>query len=135
MQTSTSNPSSTDIDDLTRAEAEVAAREAHRAHGLVAAEQSSEGWAPELKPALIAAVAVATVAAVAGVVMLTRRSKRSRWLPPERSSAFGTAARGAGMFLLRLVARQVASQILAKVDGATTPAAAGASDLPPLRAL
>lgn len=120
MQTS-SNPSSTDIDDVTRTEAEVAARKAQLAHSLRQGDKSGQKLGQELRPAIIAGAAVVAIAAVAGVVMLARRNKRAHWLPPQRSSAFGNAARGAGMLLLRLVARQVASQVIAKLDGAPSP--------------
>jgi hypothetical protein len=124
MQTSTSNPSSTDIDDVSRAEAEVAARKAQLAHSLRQAEQSGQklvkNLGHELKPVVIAGVAVAALATVAGVtVMLARRSRRSRWLPPPQPSALATAARSAGMLLLRVLARQIAGQVVARLDGST----------------
>lgn len=130
MQSSTNNPSSTDIDDVTRAEAEVAVRKAQLAHSLRQAEESGQklvqNLGHELKPVVIAGIAVAALAAVAGVgVLLARRSGRSRWLPPQRPSALANAARGAGMFLLRMLARQVAGQIVAKLDGAAALPAAG----------
>lgn len=125
MQTSTSNPSSTDIDEVTRAEAEVAARKAQLAHSLRQAEQSGQtlvkNLGHELKPVVIAGIAVAAFATVAGVsIALARRNRRSRWLPAEQpSSALGTAARSAGMLLLRMLARQIAGQVVARLDGST----------------
>lgn len=94
---------------------------AEPARSLRRAESSSQrmvkGIGHELKPTLLAGLAVVTLATVAGVaIALARRSKRSVWLPPERPSALGTAARGAGIFLLRLAARQVAAQLLARLD-------------------
>lgn len=127
MQTSTSNPSSTDIDDVTRAEAEVAARKSQLAHSLRQAEKSGQdlvnNLGHELKPVVIAGIAVAALATVAGVtIALARRSRRSRWLPAEQPSALATAARGAGMMLLRLLARQIAGQVVARLDGSPAPA-------------
>lgn len=124
MQTSTSNPSSTDIDEVTRAEAEVAARKAQLAHSLRQAEQSGQtlvkNLGHELKPVVIAGIAVAAFATVAGVsIALARRNRRSRWLPAEQPSALGTAARSAGMLLLRMLARQIAGQVVARLDGST----------------
>ena len=125
MQTS-SNPTSTDIDDVTRTAAEVAASKAQLAHGLRQAEKGGQELVENLglKPAVIAGIAVAAVVTVGGIVLLARRNRRDQWLRPERPSALGNAARGAGMFLLRLVARQIASQVVAKIDGAAPPAAA-----------
>jgi hypothetical protein len=141
MQTSTTNPSSTDIDDVTRTEAELAARTARLAQsprqGEKSGQKTIQNAGHELKPAVIAGIAVAALATVAGVaVAISRRSGRSRWLPPQRPSALGKAARGAGMLLLRMLARQVASQIVARLDGA--PATSGAPTAshaaqPPLR--
>jgi hypothetical protein len=124
-----------DIDDVARAEAEVAARKADLSASLRQAEKSSERMVKhlgnELKPALVAGLAVVALAAVAGVTIALVRRKRSSsttWLQPERPSALGTAARGAGMFLLRLAARQMATQLMARldpplpaVDGARSP--------------
>jgi hypothetical protein len=126
MQTSTSNPSSTDIDDVSRAEAEVAARKAEFAHSLRQAEKSGESLVKnlghDLKPVVVAGIAVAALATVAGVtIALTRRNRRSRWLPAEQPSALATAARGAGMMLLRLLARQIAGQVVARLDGSAAP--------------
>jgi hypothetical protein len=135
MQTST-NVSPQDIDDVARAEAEVAARKADLSASLRKAEASSERMVKhlgnELKPALVAGLAVVALTAVAGVtIALVRRRRSSRWLQPERPSALGTAARGAGMFLLRLAARQVATQLMARLDAPPT-AANGAARSPVL---
>jgi hypothetical protein len=126
MQTSTSNPSSTDIDDVTRAEAEVAARKAQLAHSLRQAEKSGENLVKnlghELKPVVVAGIAVAALATVVGVtIALARRNRQSRWLPAEQPSPLATAARGAGMMLLRLLARQIAGQVVARLDGSAAP--------------
>jgi hypothetical protein len=119
-----------DTDDVARAEAEVAARKADLSASLRQAEKSSERMVKhlgnELKPALVAGLAVVALAAVAGVtIALVRRKRSSTWLQPEPPSALGTAARGAGMFLLRLAARQVATQLMARLDP-PSPAANGA---------
>jgi hypothetical protein len=124
MQSSTDvNPN--DTDDVARAEAEVAARKADLSASLRQAEKTSQRMVKhlgnELKPALVASIAVVALATVAGVtIALVRRRRSNTWLQPERPSALGTAARGAGMFLLRLAARQVATQLLARLDA--TPA-------------
>jgi hypothetical protein len=128
METST-NVNPNDIDDVARAEAEVAARKADLSASLRQAEKTSQrvvkNLSNELKPALVAGLAVVAVATVAGVtIALARRKRGNTWLQPERPSALGTAARGAGMFLLRLAVRQMATQLLARLDAA--PAANGA---------
>jgi hypothetical protein len=131
MQNSIPGASSSDIDEVSRAEAEVAVRKAELSRSLREAGQSSEQMVQrlrtELKPAMLAALALAGLAAVAGItIAVARRRRRTRWLPAEQPSTVATAARGAGMFLLRLVARQVTNQLVAKLDAATTaPRAVG----------
>ena len=127
MQTS-SNVKPDGSDDVALAEAEVAARKADLSASLRQAEKTSERLVErmgnELKPALVAGLAVVALATVAGVtIALVRRKRSNAWLQPQRPSALGTAARGAGMFLLRLAARQVATQLLTRLDAATPPAA------------
>jgi hypothetical protein len=123
MQTSSSvNPN--DVDDAALTDPEVTARNADLS--LPQAENTAQRMVEQIgQPALVAGLAVVALATVAGVtIALARRRKRnSAWLQPERPSALGTAARGAGMFLLRLAARQVATQLLARLDAAP-PAAA-----------
>ncbi len=126
METSMNTKTPNDTDDVTRAEADVAARKADLTRSLRRVEKSSQrivkSIGHELKPALIAGLAVATLATVAGVtIALSRRNRRNVWLPPQRPSALATAARGAGMFLLRLAVRRVAAEIVARLD--TSPAA------------
>jgi hypothetical protein len=134
MQISTSRHSP-NIDEVTRAEAEVAAQKAKLAHSLRRAEQSGQTLVRrlehELKPAVVAGIAVAALATAAGItVALVRRSRQShsRWLPADRPSALAVAAKGAGMFLLRVLARQVASQIVARLDA--SPETPGTPHLP-----
>jgi hypothetical protein len=121
METSTNvNPNDTDV---ARAEAEVAARNADVSDSL-GAEQTSERMVKnpgdELKPALVVGLAVVALATVAGVsIALVRRKRSNAWLQPQRPSALGTAARGAGMFLLRLAARQAATQLLIRLEPPT----------------
>jgi hypothetical protein len=133
MQTSTSSNNPNDTDDVTRAEAEVAARKAELTRSLREAERTSQHMVKrlgnELKPALLAGLAVAALATVAGVTIVMARRRRSGWLPPERPSALATAARGAGMFLLRLAARQVAAQIVARLDASSAPQHAASQPL------
>src|SRR5688572_24065411 len=126
MQNTTQNPSSSDLDEVTRAEAEVAARKAQLAQSLRQAEHSGQQLVQrlehQLKPALIAGIAVAALATAAGItVALVRRRRHSGWLPPQQPSALATAAKGVGMFLLRFAARQVVAQVTARLDASTEP--------------
>jgi hypothetical protein len=121
MQISTSHPGSNDTNDVSRAEADVAAQKAKLALSLRRAEHSGQTFVRrlqhELKPAVIAGIAVAALATAAGItVALARRNRQSRWLPPDRPSTLAVAAKGAGMILLRILARQVASQVVARLD-------------------
>lgn len=129
------NQSSNDTDDVARAEAEVAVRKAELTQSLRQAEQSGQKLVKrlenELRPALIAGIAVAALATAAGITFaLVRRKRNSRWLPPERPSALGTAARGAGMFLLRFAARQIVSQVAARLEGPAPAPAPAPTTLP-----
>jgi hypothetical protein len=67
----------------------------------------------ELKPALIAAGAVAGIAVLTGVgvAVLRRRRTRSPWLPPEQPSVLAGLARGAGLWLARLAVRRIAEEV------------------------
>jgi hypothetical protein len=123
MQTSSSlDPN---IDDVSLAGAGVEAGQVDLSASLPHAEKASERIVQHLgKPAVVAGLAVVALATVAGVtIALARRKRSNAWLQPERPSALGTAARGAGMFLLRLAARQVATQLLTRLDAAPPPAA------------
>ncbi|HEY6078182.1 MAG TPA: hypothetical protein VIW29_05230 [Polyangiaceae bacterium] len=106
-----------DNDDIARAEHQVALRKADLKHSLRAAERSGEQLAvrlgSELKPAFIAAAAVAGAAVLTGigVALLRRRHGRRAWLPPQQPSAFASAARGLGLFLARIAARRIAEEV------------------------
>jgi hypothetical protein len=59
----------------------------------------------KLKPVLVGvALAAGALAVVGGVALLTRRRRRSAWLPPAEPSALRTLARNAAFALLRVAA-------------------------------
>jgi hypothetical protein len=121
-----------ETNEISQAEAEVHARKSELARSLRRASDSGEQMVhklgSELKPALVAGLAVAALSTVAGITLLiTRRRRQSRWLPPQPPSVLGTAARGAALFLLRLAARQVASKVIAGLDATRPVAASGAA--------
>jgi hypothetical protein len=111
----------TDTDEVARAEAQVAEQRAKLSRSLQAASKSGEKFArrigSELKPAAIAAVVVAGAAAVVGVsVALARRSSRHRgWRPPPQPSLLGNAAKAAGLWALRALARRVAQELVSRL--------------------
>lgn len=117
-------PFSNEADEIARAEQRVAERKAELSKSLRRVGHSSEAFARrlsgELKPALWVGVAVAGAAgATALAVALVRRSRRrSRWLAPQEPSALAVAAKTAGLWALRLLARRVAQEI---VSVATAP--------------
>jgi hypothetical protein len=67
----------------------------------------------EMKPALIAAGAVASIAVLTGVgvTLLRRRHARHHWLQPEQPSALAGLARGAGLWLARVAVRRLAEEV------------------------
>lgn len=112
------NASQSDTDEIAEAEARVAREKAELTRSLKAVGRTSEHMArqlsSELKPALTAAVAVAGAAAAVGLtVALVRRSRRRHgWFAPEQPSALATAAKTAGLWALRLLARRVAQEVV-----------------------
>lgn len=121
--------SQSEMDEIKRAEAEVAREKAELARSLRAVGRSSEHMARrigvELKPALGAAVIVAGAAVAVGVtVALARRGRRrDRWLSPEQPSALSTAAKTVGIWALRLLARRVAQEVVSRLAVPGEPAA------------
>ena len=117
----------TDTDEIARAEAQVAEQRAKLARSLQAASQSGEKFARklshELKPAVTAAVVVAGAAAVVGVsIALARRSSRNRgWRAPASPSVLGNAAKAAGLWALRALARRVAQELVSRLSEPTAP--------------
>lgn len=120
-----------ETDEIARAEAQVAAQRAQLTRSLHAASQSGERFArrlsSELKPAVTAAVVVAGAAAVVGVsVALARRSSRSKgWRAPAQPSVVVNAAKAAGLWALRALARRVALELVSRLSEptGTTPRA------------
>lgn len=119
------------MDEIARAEADVAREKAELTRSLRAVGRSSENMARriggELKPALGAAIVVAGAAVAVGVtVALVRRGRRrDRWLSPsEPPSALSTAAKTVGIWALRLLARRVAQEVVSRlaVPGEPAPA-------------
>jgi hypothetical protein len=124
------------MDEIARAEAQVAKEKAELARSLRAVGRSSEKMArrigDELKPALGAAVLVAGAAVAVGItVALVRRGRRrDRWLGPQQPpSALSTAAKTVGIWALRLLARRVAQEALSRLAAASeaSPASAAAA--------
>lgn len=110
------------MDDIALAEAQVAREKAELTRSLRAVGRTSEHVArrigSELKPALGAAVVVVGAAVAVGVtVALVRRSRRrDRWLTAgEAPSALSSAAKTAGLWALRLLARRVAQEVVSRL--------------------
>jgi hypothetical protein len=110
-----------DTDEIARAEALVAEQRAQLTRSLKAASQSGKKLAKrlgsELKPTVTAAILVAGAAAVIGVsVAIARRSGRGKgWRAPEQPSLAGNAAKAAGLWALRLLARRAAQELVARL--------------------
>ena len=105
-----------DTEEVAQAEAEVALKKAELARSLRAVGHSSEVMArrigSELKPAAIAAAVLAGAVAVVGIGVVVARRRRHHWLAPEPPSAFAIAAKAAGLWALRLLARRAAQEIV-----------------------
>lgn len=103
--------------DVRHAEGETERREAELALGSLHVESGGHQL-QQLKPVLIAAAAVAALA-LGVAVFSSRRRREARWqLPASEPSALRTAARAAGLGLVRLVAQRVAGELAARVSGA-----------------
>lgn len=116
-----------DTDEITRAEAQVELHKAELARSLRVAGRSGARMAlrlrAELKPALIAAGAVAGIAVLTGVsvAMLRRRHARHHWLQPEQPSALAGLARGAGLWLVRVAVRRLAQEVAHRLAAPEVP--------------
>jgi len=110
-----------DADELAQAEQQVIQSRQKLSRSLHQAGKSSKAMVrrlgQELKPTLATAAAVAGAALVVGVtVALVRRSKRRQgWLAPQQPSALATAAKGAGLWALRYVARRAAQELVTRL--------------------
>lgn len=124
----------TDTDQIKLMQAQVERHKAELARSLRRAEQTGEQLARrighEVKPAVIGAVAVAgAAAALAVTVAVLRRGRRRHWLAPEQPSALASAAKTAGLWALRLLARRVAQEVVSRL-GEPAPIAAEPPILP-----
>src|SRR6185369_9874821 len=110
-----------EADELARAEQQVTESRARLSRSLREVGKSSENLARrlgnELKPTLAVAGAVAGAAVVVGVaVALMRRGKRRRgWFAPQQPSPLAVAAKSAGLWALRFVARRVAQELVSRL--------------------
>lgn len=125
-----------DTDEIARAEAQVAEQRAQLTRSLRAASKSGEKFAKristELKPAVTAAVVVAGAAAVVGVsIAIARRSSHKGWRAPAQPSVMANAAKAAGLWALRLLARRVAQELVARLSEPNEPAARALVAAPP----
>lgn len=107
-------------DEVAHAEAEVALHKAELARSLRAVGDTSEVMArrlgSELKPAAVAAAVIVGAAAIVGVgIAISRRRRQPQWLRPEPPSAFATAAKAAGLWVLRLAARRAAQEVMTRL--------------------
>lgn len=126
------NPDSTEADDVLRAEQRVLEQKARLSRSLRQVTASGEAMARqlsrELKPAAIAAVAVAGAAGatVLTVALVRRARRRSHWFAPQEPSRLAVVAKTAGLWALRLLARRVAQEVVARLNEpqTTTPDAA-----------
>lgn len=117
--------SQSDTEEVAQAEAEVALKKAELARSLRAVGHSGEVMArrigSELKPTAVAVAVVAGAIAIVGVGVFVARRRRHHWLVPEPPSAFATAAKAAGLWALRLLARRAAQEIASRLgEPATT---------------
>jgi hypothetical protein len=120
-----------DTEEVAHAEAEVALHKAELARSLRAVGQSSEVMArrigSELKPAAVAAAVVAGAVAIVGVgLLVARRRRHQSWLLPEQPSALATAAKTAGLWALRVLARRAAQEIVSRIGEPSGPLVAPA---------
>jgi hypothetical protein len=116
-----------EADEIARAEAQVELRKARLSQSLREVGKSSENLARrlgnELRPMLVVAIAIAGAAAAIGVTMTLVRRTRSRhgWLQPEQPSTLAVAAKAAGLWAMRILARRVAQEVVSRL--AETPPA------------
>jgi hypothetical protein len=110
-------------DEIARAEAKVQERKAELSRSLRQAANSGNNLMqqvrhelrPALQTALVVAGAVAVVSA-ATIVVARRRRRAPAWLAPAQPSAFGTLAKSAGVWALRLLAKRVAQELVSRLE-------------------
>jgi hypothetical protein len=100
-------------EEILAAQREVQQRRSELADSLRVASESStqlvKRVGEQAKPLLIGVAAVASVVAIAAIVVASRRRRPLVWIgppPAQRPSAFTTAARTAGIWMLRYAARR-----------------------------
>ena len=109
-----------DADDISRAEAQVRLSRAELSRSVRRVGESSQDLVRrvghELKPTLAVAAAVAGAAVVVGVtVVLVQRKRQQRWFGPAQESKLGSAAKVAGLWALRFLARRVAQELVSRL--------------------
>ena len=113
---------SDEADEIARAEQRVADHKAELSRSLRrvgrSGEQLAERISHELKPALVVAVAVAGAAGatVLAVALVRRARQRHHWFAPQEPSTLAVAAKTAGMWALRVLARRVAQEIVSRLN-------------------
>ncbi len=110
-----------EADKLLEAELAVEESKAELARSLRQVGKSSENLLhrvqDELKPGLVAAVAVVGAMVLTGtVVVLARRRGRRQWLAPQQPSTLGVVAKALGLWALRFAARSAAQALVARLD-------------------
>jgi DNA-binding phage protein len=109
-----------EADEIARAEQVVAERKAQLSRSVRRASQSGEDLAKrlsdEVKPALAVAIAAASVVVVVGLgIAVSKVARRRRgWLAPREPSQLNVAAKAAGVWALRMLARRVAQEVVAR---------------------
>lgn len=109
-------------DEIARAEAQVAEQRAQLARSLRRASQSGEKLArrlgKELKPAVTAGIVLVGAVAVVGltVVLVKRAGQRRGWHAASEPSLVGNAAKAAGLWALRLLAKRVAQEVVGRLQ-------------------
>ena len=118
-----------EADEIARAEQLVAERKVQLSRSLRRASKSGEDLAKrlsdEVKPALGIAIAAASVVLVVGVgIALARVARRRRgWFAPREPSKLNMAAKAAGVWALRLLARRVALEVVTRLAEPSVAAA------------
>ena len=119
--------SSTDADEIARAELDVEQSKAKLSQSLRQVGTSSANLARRLKdeltPSATVVVAVAGAALLLGIgVAVVRRGRSQRsWLAPQQPSLLGVVAKGVGLLAVRFIARRVAEEAVARWAAAPGP--------------
>jgi phosphoribosylcarboxyaminoimidazole (NCAIR) mutase len=112
---------SNEADEIARAEQLVAERKAELSRSLRRAGETGEAMArrlgDELKPTVKLVVAVAGITAVAlvGVAMAKRARRRSGWFAPAQPSPLALAAKNAGLWAVRILARRAVQELASRL--------------------